>query len=211
MHGYNQGELFLIEAFNSNRYDVIHCQEHWLSSFNLNKLSSLTDKYVMFGESAMDGHIASGIVVGRPFGGVATFIRKSFAHRSKSILVRDRIVAVRICDSLFINVYFPCDDGSVFAYDLTVELLAEISNLLDYDMFSSVFIAGDFNTDLNLNRKHGVPIKNLLADYRIGFLDLKATENLNSFTFGKHKLNNYSIIDFICFSADLLPFVDIYS
>jgi len=72
LHGFNQGESFLIDACSSHLYDVIFVQEHWLGTDNICKLSGISNDYVAFGESAMSKKTSSGILYGRPFGGVAT-------------------------------------------------------------------------------------------------------------------------------------------
>lgn len=76
LHGFNQGESFLIDACASLQYDIIFMQEHWLGTDNMYKLSSISKDYVVFGESAMIKKTSSGILYGRPFGGVATLVKK---------------------------------------------------------------------------------------------------------------------------------------
>ena len=80
MHGFNQGETFLTKACASSAYDVICMQEHWLSSDNITKLVGVSDEYIVFGDSAMLAETSSGILYGRPYGGVAIFLRR--AHLS---------------------------------------------------------------------------------------------------------------------------------
>ena len=79
MHGFNQGVDFLSEALSSELYDIIFIQEHWLNDDDLYKLSNLSTKYVLFGESAMGKSITTGVLQGRPYGGVATIVKKSIS------------------------------------------------------------------------------------------------------------------------------------
>ena len=65
MHGFNQGETFLVETGASLLYDVICVQEHWLSTDNISKLAGISEDYIVFGQSAMSAETASGILHGR--------------------------------------------------------------------------------------------------------------------------------------------------
>ena len=215
LHGFNQGESFLIDACSSHLYDVIFVQEHWLGTDNICKLSGISNDYVAFGESAMSKKTSSGILYGRPFGGVATLVSKSLCGDTKCVFVGERIVAVNICGALLINVYFPCDDGSLESYDLVVEMLSTIECIITDNISSckALFIGGDFNTDLNLNRRNALLLKDFLVEYDMKFLS--NTDGVNNYsvshTFSNEKRNCSSIIDFICFSSGLLPHVSAYT
>jgi hypothetical protein len=114
-----------------------------------------------------------------------------------------------------INVYFPCDDGSLESYDLVVEMLSTIECIITDNISSckALFIGGDFNTDLNLNRRNALLLKDFLVDYDMKFLS--NTDGVNNYsvshTFSNEKRNCSSIIDFICFSSGLLPHVSAYT
>ena len=73
MHGFNQGAEFLTDACTSLEYDVIFLQEHWLSEANMSKLHTFNNNYLMFGISAMSVATATGILIGRPYGGGSNF------------------------------------------------------------------------------------------------------------------------------------------
>ena len=51
-------------------------QEHWLTPANLSKLDDGFPQYLCFGTSAMSSTVESGILYGRPFGGVAILVSK---------------------------------------------------------------------------------------------------------------------------------------
>jgi len=75
MHGvYNE-----VTMFNSlcNIADIISLKEHWLASFNMDKLISFHHEFVGYGWSAMEDKIQSGILTGRPFCGLGLLVRKS--------------------------------------------------------------------------------------------------------------------------------------
>lgn len=77
MHGYNQGLSSLLDLCNNDRPDLILLQEHWLSITNLSKFDIFTE-YFCFGSSAMTDRLESGILKGRPFGGVAVLVQNKF-------------------------------------------------------------------------------------------------------------------------------------
>src|ERR1700690_1606696 len=127
---------------------------------------------------------------------------------TKCVFVGERIVAMNICGALIFNVYFPCDDGSLDSNDLVVDMLSNIECIIadNISLCTSMFIGGDLNTDLNLNRKHSVLLKDFLVDYNMKFLSNADSVNYCvSHTFSNDKRNCSSIIDFICFSSGLLP------
>ena len=79
---------------------------------------------------------------------------------------------MNICGALIINVYFLRDDGSLDCYDLVVDMLSNIECIIDdnISLCKSLFIGGDLNTDLNLNRRHSVLLRDFLVDYDMKFL-----------------------------------------
>ena len=76
MHGFNQGCPTINELINTVDPDIILCQEHWLTPANLGNFDKHYPNYMTFGSSAMCNHIESGIILGRPFGGLMTLIKK---------------------------------------------------------------------------------------------------------------------------------------
>ena len=203
MHGFSQGETFLSDACESLQYDVIFLQEHWLNCDSINKINNFNLNYSGFGESAMKNTTASGILYGRPYGGVSTLLRKSLCVDSICKLVAERIVAISVCNSLFVNVYLPCDDGSIEAYDQILDILSEASRVIDDGQYDYIFFGGDLNTDLSHNRKNAVLIKTFLSNYKLCFRQPVDKFNVPCPTFGNEKRNCFSTIDFVCFSQDL--------
>jgi len=70
MHGFNQGCATIDELITDYYPDIFLLQEHWLTPANLFKLDKFTE-YFTFGCSAMSKTVESGILRGRPFGGVS--------------------------------------------------------------------------------------------------------------------------------------------
>ena len=60
-----------------NKPDVFLLHEHWLTPASLSKFENKFPQYLCFGSSAMSSCIDSGILRGRPFGGVMTLVNRS--------------------------------------------------------------------------------------------------------------------------------------
>lgn len=91
MHGYNQGIHYIKQ--NCSSADVIFVQEHWLPPCDLHKLQNISDDFICFSSSAMCNVIDRGILVGRPFGGVAILVRSSLARHCKlSCFVKRNVI-----------------------------------------------------------------------------------------------------------------------
>ena len=210
MHGFSQGESFLSDVCAGLHHDVIFLQEHWLNSDQVTKITNFNANYVGFGESAMSKTTTSGILYGRPYGGVCSLVRKSLCGKVSCKLIAERMVAISICNSLFINVYLPCDDGSIEAYDQILDILSEATRIVDEGKYDYIFFGGDLNTDLNHNRKNAVLIKNFLSSYKLSFKNPVDKNYVECPTFGNEKRNCFSTIDFICYSDILLQYISQY-
>ena len=112
--------------------DIVFLQETLLFSHELSMLSTLHPEFEGMGVSAIDS--TSGIITGRPFGGVVILIRKMLRQYCNFIFYDDpRITGLEIkcvLDSVhLINVYLPyqCHDN----YDDYVEYLGKISAIIE--------------------------------------------------------------------------------
>ena len=56
----------------------------------------------------MSNEIETGILRGRPFGGLMTLIRNDLRYLTKTIHSEDRFSVIRMANYLIINVYLPC-------------------------------------------------------------------------------------------------------
>src|SRR6188768_2390530 len=78
MHGFNNG-LPMVKSLCSN-HSIVLLQEHWLSDNDLLKLGSIDNDFCFIGVSSMTEKLSSGILAGRPFGGVAILWNKSITN-----------------------------------------------------------------------------------------------------------------------------------
>src|SRR5271156_2951540 len=178
-HGFNQAAQYLQEICAEQAFDIIFLQELWLTPANWNKITELSPNYLCFGTSAMYDTVSSGILVGRPYGGTAILINKQISKSVKCILSSDKIVAVTLNDCLFINVSMPCNDGTMKASDLVVEILSITSDLIETQGKQFVFFGGDINVDLSARSQHVEFINKFLYERNL----VVGSSNLNGGTF----------------------------
>ena len=76
---------FLQQLPGSN--DIVFVQELWLYDTELLLLSMLPNDFIVYAQSGMTNATQEGMIRGRPFGGVAVFIRKSFCHLTSLLSV----------------------------------------------------------------------------------------------------------------------------
>ena len=103
MHGFYQGLPVLQDLVeNSNNYkpDIILIQEHWLTPSSLHKFDDFFVHYFSFGSSAMVNSVQSGILYGRPYGGVITLISRNLRKVTETLYCSDRFTIIRIADYL---------------------------------------------------------------------------------------------------------------
>ena len=109
------------------------------------------------------------VLLGRPYGGCASLLKCELAAVTTCRLITDRIVALSIAGSLFVNLYLPCED-SVSDTELIIDISAQVAGALHDQSYDYIFIGGDFNTDLNRNRKHSKIVRDILAAQDMSFL-----------------------------------------
>src|SRR2546425_1110466 len=87
LHGFNQGLPYLNDLLCHN--DILRVQEHWLSSADGQKLNNLNNHFSVISSFAVDSVLSRGILRGRPFGGLAIFIRSDIIKKLACICVSD--------------------------------------------------------------------------------------------------------------------------
>src|SRR3989442_12741761 len=140
LHGFNQGSSYLVELLKCN--DIICVQEHWLSSNDFCKLTNLDSNFTVLCSSSMEEVLSRGPLRGRPFGGIAVFIRNAFIKKLEIISMSERSIILQINNILLLNVYLPCNDENIFA-----DVLGDISEFIANKDKSALYtvVAGEFN------------------------------------------------------------------
>jgi len=108
MHGFNQGSHTVRDLINEFGSDIFLLQEHWLTPANLGRFDVEFPRYICFGSSAMRSCVESGVLYGRPFGGVSVLVNKRLQQYTEIVCCSDRYVAVIVGNVLIFNIYFPC-------------------------------------------------------------------------------------------------------
>ena len=147
MHGFNQGYNTIAELIKVDSPDVMLLQEHWLTPANLSKFDIFTD-YFSFGCSALSESVASGILIGRPYGGVITLIKNELRNSTQTIHCADRYVLVKVHNYVLANIYLPCT-GTADRLSICQDVVNEIWSWCDKFTNYHLIVAGDFNVNLD--------------------------------------------------------------
>ena len=115
--------------------------------------------YIWFGSSAMVNTVSSGVLHGRPFGGVVTLL-KILLCRTLQLLLVMIVVIVKVADWLLVNIYLPCA-GANDRWTSSFDTLNEITSWCEQFNNLSLLFGGDFNCDLSSKSKCSVVINDL--------------------------------------------------
>ena len=107
MHGLNQGRSLLSDLCSNKDAQVIFVHEHWQTPATMCKIINFSSKCVGYGKSAMDTVVSTGILSGRPFGGVTTFVHNNYASRIVCLKCDERFVIITLDTIVLVTVHFP--------------------------------------------------------------------------------------------------------
>ena len=88
--------------------DILLLQEHWLTPTNMDKFDTFFPDFFSFRCSVMNKQVDSGMLRGRPFGGVVTLINNSLRSLTETVFCDERYSVVRVANYIIANVYLPC-------------------------------------------------------------------------------------------------------
>lgn len=209
MHGFSNSVGYLSRL--ASMQDIIFVQEHWLLHSDLWKFSEIDDNFCFYGKSAMDERFSSGVLNGRPFGGVGVLFRKNLnniisycgAHSS------GRVIAIKILTSdislLVFGVYLPCI-GTPDRLEVIADALGFIESTIEEHDNCRPVVMGDFNC-LFINGMPSIDaINSLCMD-----LNLTACDDLDCNNVGYSFYNDTAglrtLIDHVVFPSELLHLV----
>ena len=151
MHGFNQGEPLVNQFCLATSCDLILLQEHWLSSSNLFRIdNSIGPNYFCFASSSIDNDCNTGILRGRPYGGLAVVVNSKYRALCSCVYSSDRILAVLLANTLIIDVYFPCT-STIDYKDITLDIIGKLENIFLNNRFDTIIFGGDFNCNLDVS------------------------------------------------------------
>jgi len=174
MHGYNQGETMVKFLCDVNKPDVIFLQEHWLSPDRLHELCSWSSEYIFYGISAMNSVLKNDILIGRPFGGVATLVHNSYKQIVISHVSADKFTIVSIGTLVLVNVYLRCSPRGD-TLDLLSDLLNEILSILSDIEYDKLLFGGDINCDPSITSNGFTLVNSFVSSLGAIYLVLPTT------------------------------------
>lgn len=212
LHGFTQGGDYLKELLQSDLYEVGFIQEHWLLPQYIDDLSSINTKYTCFAKSSMSDAIGRGLLKGRPYGGIAVYIKDCYLGITKCVSKKDRYIIISVGDMYLVNVYMPtCREKWSYNAELA-DLLSQISNDLEGGQFNKLIMGGDFNFQLSGSHTGLKLFKQFMRDHGLSDCDrfIKGGdvytyfhEGLNAKSFIDHFLVNDALSDSVV-SCDIL-------
>ena len=184
----------------SKTIDVVLVQEHWYFDCQLDKISTVSDRYIGCGKAVDTGNPILPVQMPRGYGGVAVLWRKELDH----LVVKlpdggNRIQCIALHGKkplLLVSVYMPCKGlkGNEEEYKDCLAQLGEIC--LKYSSSHMVMIGGDFNEDIYSGGKgeRRVCLQNFMKDCS---LDTQVTEK----TYVNPDGIDTSTIDYVFYDA----------
>jgi len=197
LHGFNNSKIYLQELCSNT--DIICVQEHWLTDSQLNKFNDIHDDYYFYGCSAMNNVCSSGILRGRPFGGVGFLCRNSLPAKIvfEGYHIDGRVIAITVyCSNLQILlfcVYLPCDDGDPHYCDCLSDICGYIESVADCYPGYKCVILGDFNFQCDVSHKGFREFMPVINNLNLGVCD-SLDANSIGFTCAHSTLEHKSLI-----------------
>src|ERR1051325_4851772 len=209
MHGFNNG-LSMVKSLCSN-HDFILLQEHWLLKSDLYKIDHIDQNFQSYSLSSMNTKASSGILTGRPFGGISILWRKDLS-KSIKLLEGDsdgKFLSIKMCnvglkDLIITCVYFPCL-SALSEYVVNSSLItAHIENVLCNYSDCEHIIAGDFNFECRQGNAGYDLFFDIINDYSLICCDnIHSSKNVG-YTYYHETLNQHSWLDHVFVSHKLI-------
>jgi exonuclease III len=203
MHGFRQGQECLKDLCTC--FDFIFLQEHWLCSEDLDRLT-VNDDFVVYGCSAMDEVICKGPLRGRPFGGLAILVRKSFAVSATLVRASERYMILTVDDITLCNIYLPCNSVRNYA-DVFADTLSCLANEIEGVKSRAVIIGGDLNCSFEQSHTSTELIYEFCETFSL-VPTFTLLSKGDTYTFATSNGSHVSLIDHFLVSEQLLGSVE---
>ena len=218
LHGLNTSEEYLRCLLKS--YDIVFIQEHWQFSRNFHRLASLSNTHDFIATDGMKDAAQNGLMLGRPYGGVACFWSKSLGKFITPLvdIPNPRVSAIHFkCgsfDIVLFNVYMPFLDGSNRTESINdfIETVSCIDMVMDDYPDSSFILSGDLNFEVGRGSPFEPIFNNLCRDRgrNIGICDSLFEGNVG-YTFSNVARGVYKWLDHFSVSSDIAHLIDNYA
>jgi exonuclease III len=198
-------------------HDIVLLQEHWLMSHDLHKLNLLHPNFSSFGLSAMNSKAAEGILVGRPFGGVAILWNNKLSNIFNRVASDDqfgRYISAKlhirgVFDIIITCVYFPCVKSKNEYIVEASPIIGHIENVLSAYNVAEHVIAGDFNFPFDFGNGGFDLFKSVVQDYDLHCCDSDTISISNiRYTYCHESLNQFSWLDHFVVTNKLRQFLN---
>lgn len=200
LHGFGNGKFFLKDLCSFS--DVICIQEHWLLPSSLNCINNFSENFVGFSTSAMDVVSGSGILRGRPYGGVGILVSKRYASLVKCLAKAERYIVISIGNILVVSVYFPVFKDCDNYQNNMLDILSDLGSVLEqYPNYNTV-VTGDFNCDLASNNNACKLLSQFMIEHGLMNCD-KWCVDFDKYTYYHVTLGSKSFIDHFLVSKDI--------
>lgn len=201
LHGINQGQSMLKDLCSTS--DVVFIQEHWLLPDGLVSLNNIDVNMYCVATSAMEHTISHGILRGRPFGGVAIFVRNNLVRDMRVLVKSERLIAIRIGQLVFTTVYFPTVGNAEYE-DVVLELIGLLEEIHNDNANCQFVLGGDFNLEFHSGKSRCAVFDQCLQRLNLFSCDDKISD-LPRFTY-VHVTNGVrSFIDHFFVSSSVMP------
>jgi hypothetical protein len=205
LHGFKNSWTYLNEL--TIGCDIIFVQEHWLLSCELHYLESLNDNFNVYAKSAMDDKISSGVLYGRPYGGVAVLVHKrlSGSFVFDSFDNDGRVVCIKSIQggsrNLLFGCYLPCKGAKNYSAELT-DVIGYMQSVIDVNPGSSICILGDFNFECTNNVASSADFTFFADNFDLSCCDDLNVSDIN-YSYHHDTLGQYSLIDHVFISSNV--------
>jgi len=213
LHGFNVGQSFLKILCENN--SIIFVQEHWLQSSQLDLFNNIDQRFMFYGKSAMGNRVMSGMLRGRPFGGVGVLVRKDLAPFIKlyDCDADGRVVVIKFennsVNMLMFGIYLPCDDHSADYLNSLHQIFGYIESFIDMYPGYKYIISGDFNFECNMSSRGFREFSAFIRDFNLVVCDDLDCHS-HGFTYNHASLDQKSLIDHVFVHCDLVSSIAKY-
>ena len=181
LHGFHQGCSVIEDLIAEDKPDIFLLQEHWLTPANLSNFDKRFNGYFSFGCSAMSNCLDTGMLRGRPYGGVMILVNKNLRKHTITVHCEERFDIIKVFKYLFINLYLPCS-GTDNRNVITCDLLDDVWSWRERYSDCECVIAGDFNCNMDSNDAVALRLSQFLKNSSLTRCDV---------LFPEHKVDTY--------------------
>jgi hypothetical protein len=167
---------YLTQEIVNNNIDICYITETWLAE---EETQIVYDKFgSKFNVSNQNEFSISSERRGRPFGGKRWLINKKLKIGKHEYVNKDVSFTEFVNDDgtskfLVIGVHLPFDDGTNSRISNFLSNLEIINSLVDEYSNLPVITIGDFNTDLNTNKRYSVKLAKFIEENKMTCMDYK--------------------------------------